>query len=199
MKQLQELVLATHNPAKITELTAMLAPYSVKLTSSRDLGLPEPEETGTTFQENALLKAKFVAEASGKPALADDSGLGFYALDGFPGVNTAPYRMSFPTVEDCFHDLHERLKVTGDNRAYIHCSLCLYYPDGHYQMFDGRIEGQFVYPVRGSTTEGYHFDIVFQPNGYDQTYAELGLETKNKISHRARSFQQFIDTCLKAA
>jgi XTP/dITP diphosphohydrolase len=137
-----------------------------------------------------------VAEASGKPALADDSGIGFPSLDGFPGVNTAPYRMSFPTLDDCFRDLEKRLKETGDTRAYVHCSLCLYYPDGKYQMFDGRIDGKFVYPVRGSTTEGYHFDIVFQPDGYQETYAQLGIETKNKISHRARSFAQFIDTCL---
>ncbi len=198
MMQVQELVLATHNPAKISELTAMLAPYSVKLTSAAALGLDEPKETGATFQENALLKAKFVAEASGKPALADDSGICFPSLNDFPGVHTAPYRMSFPTLEDCFQDLERRLKETGDTRAYVHCSLCLYYPDGKYTMFEGRIDGEFVYPVRGETTDGYHFDIVFQPDGYDQTYAQLGIETKNKISHRARSFAKFIETCLKS-
>lgn len=195
--QLHELVLATHNPAKISELTAMLTPFGVKLTSAAELDLEEPEETGNTFQENALLKAKFVAEASGKPALADDSGIGFPGLGGFPGVHTAPYRQSFNTLDACFRDLDSRLKAVNDFRAYVHCSLCLYFPDGHYQMFEGQIDGKFIYPVRGNSTEGYHFDIVFQPDGYDQTYAELGTEIKNQISHRARSFQQFIDKCLK--
>lgn len=195
---LRELVLATHNPAKISELTAMLTPYGVKLLSAAELNLLEPEETGATFQDNALLKAKFVSEASGKPALADDSGICFPSLDDFPGVHTAPYRMSFPTLDDCFQDLAEKLRKTGDCRAYVHCSLCLYLPDGTYQMFDGRIDGTFIYPVRGTTTDGYHFDIVFQPDGYDQTYAQLGIEIKNRISHRARSFTQFIDTCLKS-
>lgn len=194
---LQELVLATHNPAKISELTAMLSPYGVKITSAAELGLEEPEETGVTFQENALLKAKFVAEASGKPALADDSGICFPALGGFPGVDTAPYRQSFGSLDECFQDLHQRLKKVNDTRAYVHCSLCLYHPDGHHQFFEGQINGTFIYPVRGSSTEGYHFDIVFQPDGYDLTYAELGTELKNQISHRARSFQKFIDTCLK--
>ncbi len=197
MTQLQELVLATHNPAKIAELTSMFSPYGVKLTSAAELGLDEPEETGTTFQDNALLKAKFVAEASGKPALADDSGICFPSLNDFPGVNTSPYRQGFSTMDDCFRDLDAKLKETGDTAAYVHCSLCLYYPDGKYLMFDGRIDGQFVYPVRGITTKGYHFDIVFQPDGYDGTFAELGSEIKSKISHRARSFTKFIDTCLK--
>lgn len=194
---LHELVLATHNPAKISELTSMLAPYGVKLTSSVELGLDEPEETGETFQENALLKAKFVSEQTGKPALADDSGICFPALGDFPGVHTAPYRKSFATLDDCFKDLDKKLSESGDKRAYVHCSLCLYMPDGTYQMFEGHINGQFVYPVRGNTTDGYHFDIVFQPDGYDMTYAQLGIEVKNQISHRARSFSQFIDTCLK--
>jgi XTP/dITP diphosphohydrolase len=195
--QLQELVLATHNPAKVSELTAMLSPFPVKLSSSGDLKLPEPEETGRTFQENALLKAKFVAEATGKPALADDSGICFPALDDFPGVDTAPYRMSFATLDDCFRDLHTKLQVLNDNRAYMHCSLCLCFPDGHYMMFDGQIDGKFIYPIRGSSTDGYHFDIVFQPDGYEQTYAELGIQIKNRISHRTSAFNQFIDTCLK--
>ena len=197
--QLRELVLATHNPAKISELTAMLSPYGVKLLSSAELGLDEPEETGRTFRENAFCKAKYVAEATGKPALADDSGICFTALDDFHGVDTAPYRKNFATLDDCFKDLERRLQEKGDLRAHVNCCLCLYMPNGEHQFFDGRIDAQFVYTVRGDTTKGYHFDIVFQPDGYEETYAQLGIDLKNKISHRARSFQQFIDTCLKAA
>lgn len=190
-----EVILATHNPAKIDELKAMLAPYQVKVLSAADFDLEEPEETGRTFQDNALIKAKYVAVKTGKPALADDSGIGFEALDGFPGVDTAPYRQEFETMEDCFQDLKKRMDVSGNYHAFIHSSLCLCFPDGTYYMFDGILPGKFVYPVRGQSTEGYHFDIVFQPDGYDQTYAELGPELKQKISHRSIACQKFIRTC----
>lgn len=192
---LKELVLATHNHAKILELKAMLSPYAVQVFSAEEFNLDEPEETGRTFQENALIKAKYTAHMTGKPALSDDSGICFPALNNFPGVDTAPFRKSFDTLDQCFQDLKKRLDATADYRAFFHSSLCLYFPDDSYQFFEGTIHGQFVYPVRGDSTKGYHFDIVFQPDGYDQTYAQLGIDIKNKISHRHQSFGAFLRTC----
>ncbi len=194
MKLADDLVLASHNPGKLEELTALLGSYGLTIKSAAELGIPEPEETGSTLVENAILKAKFVAQASDKPALADDSGFMIEALENFPGVKSARYVKRFPNLEACFEDLHKWLGPNQSTAAYFECALCLYWPDGRHEQFMGRIDGDFVYPARGY--DGFCFDLVFQPKGYDKTFAELGREVKNKISHRAKAFNKFIESCL---
>lgn len=194
MKITDELVLASHNPAKIAELRALLEPFGIKVTSVADLGLEEPEETEDTFVGNAMIKAKFAAEQTGKPSLADDSGFCLEALDGFPGVHTAPYRFSFPSLEECFRDVNTKLASSPNRKANLTCVLSLYFPNGEHQEFHGQVDGEFVYPARGDN--GHHFDYVFQPSGYDKTFAELGMSVKNQISHRAKALESFITTCL---
>lgn len=196
MKLVGELVLASHNLNKLAEIRSLLAPYDIEILSAADLGISEIAETGSTLLENAILKAKQVAEITGKPTLADDSGFIVKALEDFPGVYSARYALSFPSLKDCYMDLNEKLSFTSDHSASVECVLCIYWPNGQHEEFIGHIDGQYVYPPRG--TSGFHFDFVFQPQGYDKTFAELGPDVKNKISHRAQALTKFIDSCLKA-
>jgi XTP/dITP diphosphohydrolase len=195
-----KLVIASHNAGKVREIRALLEPYGIDPVSAGDLGLPEPEETGTSFAKNALLKALASAAASGLPALADDSGLCVDALGGRPGVYTADWaeRQAFegPPGRDWYLAMG---KVEGllaeqgldvDRSARFVCTLALAWPDGHAEVFEGRAEGSLTWPPRG--TLGFGYDPVFVPTGNSLTYAEIDPAEKHAISHRADAFAKLV-------
>ena len=198
MRKLQpgKLVIASHNQGKVREIRALLAPYGIEPVSAGDLGLPEPEETGTTFAENALIKARASAEGSGLPALADDSGLCVAALEGDPGVYTADWAET-PHGRDwhlAMGKVKEKLKALGpdvDRSAQFVCTLALCWPDGETALFEGRVSGRLTWPPRG--TMGFGYDPVFVPDGHDQTFAEIAPESKHAISHRAEAFRKLVN------
>jgi XTP/dITP diphosphohydrolase len=197
------LVIASHNHGKVREIRALLEPYGIEPVSAGDLGLPEPEETGTTFAENALLKARASAEGSGCVALADDSGLCVAALGGRPGVYTADWAERQWFEGEPGRDWYMAMgKVEGklaeqgpdvDRSAYFSCTLALAWPDGHSEVFEGRVQGNLVWPPRG--TLGFGYDPVFQPIDFDQTFAELDPAQKQAMSHRADAFRKLVESC----
>ena len=194
------LVIATHNAGKLKEISALLEPHGVKCLSAGSLGLPEPAETGTTFVQNALIKARASSEASGLVALADDSGLAVDALDGRPGVYTADWAerqwfegepgrdwyMAMGKVEGMLQE-----KGTDAPRSCaFHCVLALTWPDGEYAVYEGKAPGTLTWPPRG--TMGFGYDPVFVPVGREQTFAELDPDEKHAISHRADAFAKLV-------
>lgn len=181
----KKLVIATHNPGKLVEFRDLLAPFGVEVTSAGDLGLPEPEETGTTFHENAMLKALAAAKASGVPALADDSGLCVNALGGEPGLYTGRWGGPEKDFMKAMARVNDLLGDAKDRSAYFICVLALAWPDGHTETVEGRCPGQIVWPVRGNGGHGY--DPCFQPDGETRTFAEMSLEEKHGYSHRGRA------------
>lgn len=198
MRRLQpgKLVIASHNQGKVREIRALLAPYGIEPVSAGDLGLPEPEETGTTFADNALIKARASAEGAGLVALADDSGLCVDALGGDPGVYTADWAET-PKGRDwhlAMAKVEEKLKALGpdvDRSAHFVCTLALCWPDGETALFEGRVAGHLTWPPRGIL--GFGYDPVFVPDGYDQTFAEIEPEAKHAISHRAEAFKKLVN------
>jgi XTP/dITP diphosphohydrolase len=202
------LVLATHNAGKLREFQDLLAPFGLDIVSAGELNLPEPDETGTTFVENAHLKAHAAAQATGMIALADDSGLSVDALGGQPGVYTAnwaetpngrDFRLGMRRVEDALQAAGAQ--GPGERRGAFNCTFCLAHPDGREQFYVGRVEGTMVWPPRGS--QGHGFDPMFMPDGYDITFGEMPAETKHSwapgrqgLSHRARAFSLFVDDVL---
>ena len=192
-------VLATHNKGKLAEFRALMAPYGLEVTSVGELGLPEPEETGTTFEENALIKAQAAMAATGLPALADDSGLCVAALNGAPGVYTAdwagPTRDWDIAMQRVENDLREvGAALPAQRRGTFVSLLLVLWPDGHQEIFEGRADGTLVWPPRGKRGHGY--DPMFQPQGSSETFAEMDEANKNTTSHRARSFAMFAEGCL---
>ena len=197
------LIIASHNQGKVREIRALLEPYGIEPVSAGDLGLPEPEETGTTFAENALLKARASAEGADYVALADDSGLCVAALGGKPGVYTADWAERQWFEGEPGRDWYMAMgKVEGklaeqgpdvDRSAYFVATLALAWPDGHSEVFEGRVQGNLVWPPRG--TLGFGYDPVFQPVGFDQTFAELDPAQKQAMSHRADAFRQLVAAC----
>jgi XTP/dITP diphosphohydrolase len=193
------LVLASHNPGKLAELQALLAPYGVALSSSRELGLPEPAETGLTFADNARLKAHAAAQASGLPALADDSGLEAHGLGGAPGVHSArwagPERDFAKAMARVRDELGRRFGTfaCADRSAVFVAVLCLAWPDGHEELAEGRVEGELVDPPRGSG--GFGYDPMFVPEGGAQTFAEMASADKQRRSHRARALRRLLAMC----
>ena len=199
-----KLVIASHNAGKVREIRALLAPFGIDPVSAGDLSLPEPEETGTTFAENALLKAHASAKAAGLPALADDSGLCVAALGGAPGVYTADWAERQPFEAQALggagRDWYLAMgKVEGklaelgptvDRSAYFTCTLALAWPDGHAEVFDGRVLGTLAWPPRG--TLGFGYDPVFVPLGRDQSFAELDPTEKHAMSHHADAFRKLV-------
>lgn len=194
------LVIATHNAGKLKEISALLAPYGMNCLSAGSLGLPEPAETGTTFVQNAVIKARASAEASGIVSLADDSGLSVAALDGRPGVYTADWAerqwfegkpgrdwyMAMGKVEGL-------LCETGPDTprdAWFSCVLALAWPDGETAVYEGRVDGLLTWPPRG--TLGFGYDPVFVPQGSTMTFAEFDPEEKHRISHRADAFAKLV-------
>lgn len=192
------LVIATHNAGKLEEMRALFAPHGVEVISAGALGLAEPEETETTFVGNARIKARAAVLATGKPALADDSGITIDGLDGAPGVYTADWAQT-PTGRDFRKAMTETwAKLEAANapyprRAQFRCTLVLAWPDGEEAVFEGDIAGQIVWPMRG--LEGHGYDPIFQPDGYDITFGEMPAEEKNRISHRARAFDKLLRAC----
>ena len=192
---LKELVIASHNQGKITEFKALLAPLGVKVYAATELNLPDVEETGTTFAENAALKAETLAKISGKPCLADDSGLCVHALDNRPGIYSARYN---EPKKNGFMYAMERLNAelgdTKDRSAHFSCAVVIAWPDGDTEEFEGRVDGRLCWPAKGKN--GFGYDPMFVPDGFALSFAELPAEEKNKISHRARALKKFTDTCL---
>ena len=190
-----KLVIASHNQGKVREIRALLAPFGIEPISAGELGLPEPDETGTTFAENALLKAHSSAQGSGMVALADDSGLCVTALDGAPGVYTADWAET-PNGRDWFMAMEKveaklaALGATVDRSAAFVCTLALAWPDGEYALFEGRVEGSLTWPPRGKM--GFGYDPVFVPMGHELTFAELDPAQKHAISHRADAFAKLV-------
>ena len=192
------LVVATHNKGKLEEIADLLSPYGVSLTSAADHGLTEPAETETTFVGNARIKAHFAAKATGLPALADDSGIEIDALGGAPGVYTADWAET-PNGRDFVMAMTrtwselEKVNAPEPRTARFCCTLVLAWPDGHDEVFEGRMSGRIVWPMRG--VQGHGYDPIFQPDGHDVTFGEMDRWEKNKISHRADAFQKFVAGC----
>lgn len=193
-----QLVLATHNRGKIAEIVALLAPLGVRVVSAPELGLSEPAETEDSFVGNARIKAIAAARATGLPSLADDSGLELDALGGAPGVYSADWAET-PTGRDfdrAMRLVRQRLAESGATAPYrgrFRCTLVLAWPDGEYVVFQGVAEGQVVWPPRGARGHGY--DPIFQADGEERTFAELGPDRKNALSHRARALEAFVSGC----
>ncbi|MCR8549547.1 RdgB/HAM1 family non-canonical purine NTP pyrophosphatase [Salipiger sp. P9] len=192
------LLVATHNAGKLVEIADLLKPFDVAVVGAAEMGLPEPEETGTTFVENARIKAHAAAQATGLPALSDDSGIEIDALGGAPGVYTADWAET-ETGRDfvmAMERAHRELLASGQPEpwtARFCCTLVLAWPDGHDEVFPGVMEGRVVWPMRGD--QGHGYDPVFQPQGYDITFGEMDRWEKNRISHRADAFAKFVTGC----
>jgi XTP/dITP diphosphohydrolase len=201
-----KLVIATHNGGKLTEMTALLAPYGIETTSAGELGLPEPAETGWMFADNAALKAHAAAKATGLPALADDSGLCVDALDGAPGLFTADWagqpRDFMAAMTRVISELERRHVPRTKWQAHFVSALVLAWPDGHQELFEGRVHGACVWPPRGPG--GFGYDPMFEPDGHERTFGEMSADEKHGIptdgtqglSHRARAFQLLAAACL---
>jgi XTP/dITP diphosphohydrolase len=188
------LVIASHNPGKVAEIEALLARFGIEAVGAGALGLPEPEETGSTFEANAELKARAATEASGLPALADDSGLVVPALGGAPGIYSA--RWAGPNKD--FRVAMERVQRElgdKDRRAHFVAVLALAWPDGEIVTFRGEVYGQLTWPPRGE--RGFGYDPIFIPDGYTETFGEIDPELKYRISHRARAFAKLVAGCLR--
>jgi XTP/dITP diphosphohydrolase len=200
------LVIATHNPGKLAEMRELLAPFGVQATSAGELGLPEPEETGTTFRANARIKAEAAAKAAILPAFSDDSGLVVDALDGDPGIYSArwagPDKDFAGAMARIDSLLRERGATTPERRkAHFVSALCVAWPDGHLEEFEARVDGTIVWPPRG--TAGFGYDPCFLPDGHTRTFGEMPSEEKHGLpprgkglSHRARAFLKLAEACL---
>ena len=194
----EKLIVATHNRGKLDEISAMLEPFSVEVTSAGALGLPEPAETEDSFVGNARIKAHAAARATGQVALADDSGLTVDALSGAPGVYTADWAETGNGRDFvmAMGKVHDALLETGSDEPWVaqfRCTLVLAWPDGHDEVFEGVMPGKLVWPMRGQLGHGY--DPIFVPNGYDTTFAEMDPAEKNRISHRSLAFRKMIEAC----
>jgi XTP/dITP diphosphohydrolase len=190
------LVIATHNAGKLLEIGDLLKPFGIDVVGAGALGLPEPEETGTSFEANAELKAR-AATASGLPALADDSGLEVAALDGAPGIYSARWAGPRRDFGHAMALVEERLAGERDRRARFIAVLTLAWPDGHVETFRGEVAGHLVFPPRG--TRGFGYDPIFLPEGGDLTFGEMDPAAKHRISHRAVAFAKLAAACLPPA
>jgi XTP/dITP diphosphohydrolase len=201
-----QLVIATHNPGKLAEMRELLAPHGVEAVSAGQLGLSEPEETGTSFRANAAIKAVAAAKAAKLPAFADDSGLAVEALDGAPGILSARWagpNKDFNTAMTRIERLlQERGATTPDQRcAHFVSALCVAWPDEHIEEVEARVDGTLVWPPRG--TAGFGYDPMFMPDGFDRTFGEMSSIEKHGLpplglglSHRARAFVKLAELCL---
>jgi XTP/dITP diphosphohydrolase len=186
------LVIASHNQGKIVEIGALLALYRVEAVGAAALGLPEPEETEATFEGNAALKAHAATQATGLPALADDSGLVVPGLDGAPGIYSA--RWAGPARDFAMAMARVNDALGGkDRRASFVSVLALSWPDGHDELFHGEVHGRLTWPPRGDN--GFGYDPMFIPDGYAETFGELPHTVKYAIDHRARAFQKLVAAC----
>jgi XTP/dITP diphosphohydrolase len=215
MRKLEErkLVIASHNAGKLREFADLMAPFGIEAKSAKDFGLPEPDETGTSFEENAYIKAHAAALATGLPALSDDSGLCIDALGGQPGIYTANWAET-PEGKRDFDVAMQRAEVAlqevgatepAQRTGRFVAVICIAWPDGHAEYFRGEAEGHLVWPPRG--TDGFGYDPVFVPNGHQRTFGEMTAQEKHgwkpgqseALSHRARAFQKFAQAMLGSA
>lgn len=188
--KIEKIVVASHNQGKINEIRTMLEPFNIEVVSAQELNLPDVEETGTTFEENARLKADTLAKLSGLPCLADDSGLCVNVLGGRPGVYSARYAPDRDFGQGMDMLLKELKDSHSEDRsAYFTCVLALNIPGEECHIFEGRVNGKLNDEKRG--TSGFGYDPIFIPNGYDRTFAEFVKEAKNQISHRGIAFKKF--------
>jgi XTP/dITP diphosphohydrolase len=204
-----KVVVATHNAGKLREMRELLAPYGVEAVSAGELGLPEPDETGTMFAENAALKAHAATAATGLPAFADDSGVCVEALDGAPGLFSARWAGAAKDFSAAMTRVERELQRRGateprERRAHFVSALVLAWPDGHEELFEGRVHGTLTWPPRGE--QGFGYDPMFQPDGHAATFGEMTADEKHGIdwsgghgealSHRARAFVRLAAACL---
>ena len=201
------LVIATHNPGKLAEMRELLAPFGIAAQSAGELGLQEPRETGTSFAANARIKAMAAAKATGRAAFADDSGLVVEALGGEPGIHSArwagpdkDFRAAMNRIQTLL--IERGAKLPEQRRAHFIAALCLAWPDGHVEQFEGRVDGIAVWPPRGEA--GFGYDPLFLPDGHERTFGQMsalekhGLPPKGQgLSHRARAFLKLADACLQ--
>ena len=191
----ENIVIASHNPGKVEEIAALLAPFGTETVAAADLGLGEPEETGKTFAANAALKARAAAEASGLAALADDSGLQVAALNGCPGIYSARWAGPEKDFQVAMRKVEAALPGKDGRGAAFTCALALAWPDGHLEAFEGHVHGRLVWPPRGD--KGFGYDPIFVPDGYRTTFGEMAPEDKHRISHRADAFRKLVDGCFR--
>ena len=190
------LVIASHNQGKVREIADLLSAYGTAFPSAGELGLPEPEETGRTFVENAVLKAAAAAGGSGLPSLADDSGLAVGALGGRPGIHSARYAERPDGTRDFafgMEKLRAELGDAEDTSAAFICALALAWPDGHCETVEGRVDGRLSWPARG--TLGFGYDPIFIPEGHTRTFGQMPPEEKHGMSHRADAFRKLVARC----
>lgn len=190
------LVIASHNKGKVREIGELLAPFALTIKSADELGLPEPEETGATFIDNAVLKARAAAEASGQASLADDSGLAVTALDGAPGIYSARWAGETKDFAFAMARVERELKAKNmtDYSAKFVCVLALAMPDGDVAVFEGEVEGTLVFPPRGQ--KGFGYDPIFVANGMQETFGEIDPTTKHAMSHRAHAFEKLVSSAI---
>ncbi len=202
----KRLVIASHNPGKVREIADLLSPFGVDVVPAAEFGLAEPEETGVTFAENAILKAHAATLACGLPALADDSGLAVDALDGKPGIHSARWAGEERDFAAAMARLEQEMEGASDRGARFVCALALAWPDKEGAtpetspetapetvVFEGTVEGKLVFPPRGD--KGFGYDPIFVPEGYDVTFGEMEAEKKHAISHRANAFAGLVAGC----
>jgi XTP/dITP diphosphohydrolase len=189
------LVLASHNPGKVREIAELLEPLRLEVVSAAELGLPEPEETGDSFEANAELKALAAATASSLPALADDSGLVVPALGGAPGIYSARWAGPAKDFAQAMRRIEDGLAGTRERQAHFVAVLSLAWPDGHVETFRGEAHGTLVWPPRGD--RGFGYDPIFVPAGHALTYGEMDPVEKHRISHRAVAFAKLVSACLR--
>jgi XTP/dITP diphosphohydrolase len=200
------LLIATHNPGKLAEMRELLAPFKIEAISAGEMGLPEPDETGTSFRANARIKAAAAALASGLPAFADDSGLAVDALDGAPGIYSARWAGPDKNFRGAMETIEQKLQDAGataapQRHAHFVSALCVAWPDGHVEEFEARVDGTIVWPPRGD--KGFGYDPIFLPDGQTRTFGEMPSEEKHGLpprgkglSHRARAFLKLAEACL---
>jgi XTP/dITP diphosphohydrolase len=198
-----KVVIATHNPGKLKEMRELLAPHGIETIAAGDLGLKEPDETGTSFSENAKIKAEAATKASGLPALADDSGLAVDALGGQPGIHSARWAGEKKDFAQAMRMVEEKLAARDvfNRRAAFIAVLCIAWPDGEIATFEGRVDGEIIWPPRGN--QGFGYDPIFLPDGFNRTFGEMSSDEKHGLpprgrglSHRARAFVKLAESSL---
>ena len=187
------LVIASHNPGKVAEIRELLAPFGADAVSAGELGLPEPDETGRTFIENAELKAVASAAGANLPALADDSGLAVHGLGGDPGIYSARWAGPAKDFGLAMKKVEKALSGNPDRTAHFACALSLAWPDGHRETVEGAVYGRLVFPPRGN--KGFGYDPIFVPDGHGETFGEADPDWKHSVSHRADAFRKLVARC----
>lgn len=196
MQKFNKIIFASHNNGKINEIREMLTPLGITVLSGNDLNLPDVEETGSTFEENAYIKALAAAKEQNIPCIADDSGLCVDAIGGRPGVYTARYAPERDYNQGMDKLLYELAETRSTNRsAHFSCVIVLAYPNGDYKSFEGRVDGSIASQKSGQS--GFGYDPIFIPTGFNRSFAEFDSEEKNKISHRGRALQKFVEFLMK--